>query len=81
MRFQKEIFTRDNALVRFFTEVRREELSQLYRLYSPVEDGLKSVCAEFKSQVIQTGQAIVNQAEKEIADTPKITVQNLILKT
>ena len=39
-------------MVRFFTEVKREELSQLYRLYSPVEDGLKSVYAEFKAQVI-----------------------------
>ena len=61
-------------MVRLFSEVKREELAQLYRLYSPVEDGLKSVYAEFKAQMIQTGQAIVTQAEKEIADTPKITV-------
>lgn len=47
----------DNAsgLVSFFVHSKEKELAMLYRLYSPIKDGLKPIADVYKSFLIKQG--------------------------
>jgi len=48
-----------------FDEERLDELSLLFKLYSPVENGLKPIADSFKAFVIQQGKQKVESTETQ----------------
>lgn len=49
--------------MRLFTESKFDVLALLFRLYQPIEGGLKPVSDKFKLHMIEVGRGLVSQCE------------------
>jgi len=53
----------DGSISTLFRENNFEVLKLLYKLYSPVKDGLKLIAEKFKFQLTETGKTLLQNTE------------------